>query len=200
MSAKIIGASSAGMLAGVAALQAIPGPKRPESFWPITFTGWVSLVASVGALVAMGYALHRFSQKGIIEKLDTLDKHHERRETETERKIDEKIDTIRKHYDAQILDMRHYNESQMNAMSLALKGRMDGFGERVGDNEDAFAALSTIVSGLATSNAESRMDRQHINGKLDRIEGQLEVERNGRSAFEHEIIRMLGDIRRSITS
>jgi hypothetical protein len=184
MMLKIVAVSGTLVVAAVAAKMAEGAGIAPAGFWPVTFVGWLSALGTIAALVASGYALHKFSQKALIERLAAMEKH-----------FDGEIESLKKHYDRELLELRDLHTHEMNSLSLALKERTDGFGGRLRETEDDLASLTTIVTGIASQMASSIEDRRHINAQLASILSTQERYHADRVVFERQLMQMMASIR-----
>lgn len=173
LSAKVVTAAGAVTVAAVAALQQVGPPAKPEGFWPVTGSGWISLVLSIGGAVTMGYGLWRFSQKGLLAELRKLKKElGEVKEAAAKHARDEK-----EHVDRLLGEMRREHR------------------EAMGEAEDRLEAQAIILNGLVTGLAESRLDRANITDAVRDMRRQFERVEDIREKRDLELLRILGEIR-----
>lgn len=181
LSAKVVTLSGAATVAVVAALQKMEPPARPEGFWPVTGSGWISLILSVGGAVTMAYGLWRFSQKGLLAEIRKVKGELAKiREAATQHAREE-----RAHTDEVVRELRREHREAMEEQ----EERLDGQG--------------LILNGLVTGLAESRLDRAHITEGLRLQREQLarmEEAREKRDEAQRErdlaILRAIGDLAR----
>lgn len=174
MTSRILGISGGIVVVSATLLDVMP--PKPEAFWPVTITGWVSLVASVGGLVAMGYGLHRFSQKSLFEKLDAIESAFNKKAKDLEEHFDEKIAQIRS-------EMQH-QDNAYDSLAQVVSGLTSQMAESRMDRQH----INESMRGFGNS----------LNNTVSSINQAISNEQQARSSFEREIVRMFGEIRRNL--
>lgn len=185
--AVVVGTLSVAVLV-VAAVQAIPSP---EGFWPNTVVGWISAILGLISILGTMYAVHRFSQKPLVLGLIKL----ETTLTKTEEHFDKRIMEERKFFLEELAEIRKDGEHELNAMTRAVDDRLNRFGGRVQNVEDQYISQATIISGVVTAIAESRLDRANITKQLDALRVQMDSDRQDKQHFERELFKQLAGIR-----
>lgn len=186
---KIVAASVAAVI--VTAVAAIEGVPAPEGFWPVTVVGWISAILGVISIIGTLYAVHRFSQKPLLAAITKLEDAMDK----AEKHFDQQILTERNYFTEQLADLRKDAEHENNAMSIALEQRMNAFGGRIQNTEEQYISQGTILSGMVTAMAESRLDRAYINVRLEKIQTQMEVDRHDKQQFERELFKQLAGLK-----
>lgn len=176
-----ITAAVAGISAATwAALQTV---RAPESIWPITVTGWVSLFLSCASAIGVVYALHRMTLKPVIQSIkETKDSvkevqnHFDKVAEDVEKRVNDKIDI------------------ELNRFSQAVEARLNGFGATQNSQAGDIRVLSAAQSQFASAMASSIEDRRHINYALQQIlMGQDDV-RKSNILFERQVLAMIADL------
>lgn len=174
---------------------------RPEGFWPVTVTGWVSLLLSSCAVAGVVYGLWKFSLKDITTGIGELKAAH-RSGLEMQQRafseammgqqthFDDKITAIQEKYDERIETVMREQAERMNSYTRANDERMNSFGERVRANEDDFEVLNRLM-------AASQEDRRHINEQLVAIRVTLEKSAASQQQFERDFFKLLRNNPRS---
>jgi len=174
LSAKVITATGALVVAATAAVQQIGPPTRPtEGFWPVTGSGWISLFLSVGGAITMCYGLWRFSQKGLLAELRKVKEELELLKADNARHAREE----REHVNRVVAELRHEHREAMEEQEERLEGQ------------------ALILNGLVTGLAESRLDRANITSGMGELRRQLERIEDAREKRDLELLRLLGEIR-----
>lgn len=185
--AVVVGTVSVAVLI-VAAVQAIPSP---EGFWPVTVVGWISAILGLISILGTMYAVHRFSQKPLVHGLEKV----EATLNKTEAHFDQRILEERKYFLDELAEIRRDAEHDMNAMTRAVDERLNRFGGRVQNVEDQYISQATIISGVVTALAESRLDRANITKQLDAMRTQMDLDRTDKQHFERELFKQLAGIK-----
>lgn len=157
-------------IALVAAIQALP---RPESIWPVTVAGWVTLFLSVASAIGVIYGLHRFSLKP----------------------VEKSIADIKEHFDSEIKAIKEDQVKEFNAFREAVTKDLNGFGSKQMEMDRELGIACDNVNELKESMAVSVEDRRHINITQDKILAMLEDARRDRVLFERQVLAMISDMK-----
>lgn len=128
-------------------------PERPTEIWPISVSGWVTLVASSIALVAV---IWRANNKPVLERLLML-----------ENKFDAEVKRIEKRLDGDGIA----RERAERAFVQHMDEKLNGFGGRVNEDRVDIERLGMAVSDQALKLMESTGDRKQINRRVDELAG-----------------------------
>lgn len=149
----------AGALATSAYMAAVEGtPAKPESLWPTSWIGWMTAILFSGDILARGLGLYRWGQKGIIERLDRMEKH-----------FDEELKDIREDVDVKITNFTFNMDQKMNGFTANQDRQMNGFGGRVGQVEDDITGINATMMAIQIDLSASKTDRANINLTLQDI-------------------------------
>lgn len=131
-------------------------PTRPQELWPVSITGWVTLVSST---LALAVVLWRANNKPVLDRLTLIEQKFDGEIKRIETRLDN-VDSERVASEARFL-------TQIN-------DKINGFGARVEENKENIVFLSSQQVGFAERMARSEMDRATINSRLAGIENQTD--------------------------
>jgi hypothetical protein len=120
----------------------------PQSIWPLTVTGWVSLFLATSSAIGVVYALHRFSLRPY------------------ERDLGETKATLRK--EAQ--DGKDDMSTSLSLYRAAVSAELNGYGVRLANVETTYRENQETINGILQSLVETRQDRKYMGESLARIE------------------------------
>src|SRR5204863_1856956 len=103
------------------------------------------------ALVVSVYLLYKKSLSPVVTSVAELQRH-----------FDVKIQELEDKYDEEFVKQQTENRSRMNEFTVAVHERLNGFGERVKQNETDFEVINRQM-------ATSQEDRRHLNEQLGEI-------------------------------
>ena len=126
-------------------------PERPSEFWPVTITGWVTLISSA---LALGIVIWRANNKPVLDKLVGL-----------EHKFDAEVKRIEKRLD----DSEIHREREARPIIKAVDEKMNGFGRRVEENRKDIDRLEMAQGEQALALVESQSDRRQINARISEL-------------------------------
>lgn len=152
----------------------------PGGFWPVTFIGWLSAFGTITALIASGYALHKFSQKALFERLRALESH-----------FDTELESLKTHYDQEIIELRDMTQREVAGIVAQTGRQIEDYRRDARETQDQVASFGTVLSGVVTQMAGSVEDRRHINQQLTQILQTQERMIQDRQNFERELMMRL---------
>jgi chromosome segregation ATPase len=126
-------------------------PDRPNEFWPVSITGWVTLISSS---IALGIVIWRANNKPVLDRLTGL-----------EHKFDTEVRRIEKRLD----EGEAHRERDGRNLIQAVDEKINGFGRRVQDNRDDINRLEQSQSEIALQMVESQGDRRNMNNRITEL-------------------------------
>jgi hypothetical protein len=144
-------AQSVAPIAAEAAFQVSMRPERPNEFWPVSITGWVTLISSS---IALGIVIWRANNKPVLDRLTGL-----------EQKFDAEVRRIEKRLD----ESEAHRERDGRNLILAVDQKINGFGHRVQENRDDINRLEIAQSEQALALVESQGDRRQMNNRITEL-------------------------------
>lgn len=149
------------MAEGIAA-QVQLRPERPTELWPVSISGWITLLSS---MLALGTVLVRANNKPVLDRLTTLEKKFD---SEVNR-IEVKVDKIEKDLDRDKSAFIRTLENQKIDFLQRVDEKLNGFGRRVEDVRVDLERAEGAIASQALEIVESKGDRRQMNTRITEL-------------------------------
>lgn len=180
----ILAGTGAAVLSAIAIVEGIP---KPESFWPVTITGWVALLSGVSGLVVSGYLLYKRALSPVVVQLAELKQH-----------MTEMAKGERDYFSVEIHNAELRIDQKFNAFTQRQEANMNAFGGRIDATtrdmrgvEDDMRAQGIVIDGVVKALERSIADREHLNRSVDAIRIEMNRDRERREDFERKVLERL---------
>lgn len=126
-------------------------PEKPTELWPVSISGWVTLISSS---IALGIVVWRANNKPVLDRLTGL-----------EQKFDQEVRRIEKRLD----EGEAHRERDGRNLIHAVDQKINGFSLRVQENRDDINRLEIAQSEQALALVESQGDRRQMNNRITEL-------------------------------